>query len=219
MLQLKCENCGKEFSRVQSAKSEHDYCSRSCSVTVNNKKYPKRPAPIKVCDSCGKKFHKTARSIYCSLGCRFSGQQRYTERGILLKIKHAAKKLGRAPAKLELPLFADAAFRIFGSWNKAIETAGLIAHRSDANRMYRRTRTKARDGHICDSVSEAVIDNWLTQHNISHVRDASYPTTKHRADWSTKDGKVFIEYFGLAKDSPRYDREVKIKKIFAERIG
>ena len=78
--------------------------------------------------------------------------------------------------------------------------------------MYRRTRTKARDGHVCDSVSEALIDNWLHQHKISHARDAKYPTTKHRADWSIQDGKVFIEYFGLAKDSPRYDREVKIKK-------
>ena len=76
--------------------------------------------------------------------------------------------------------------------------------------MYRRTKTKARDGHICDSISEALIDNWLTQHDIPHERDARYPTTKHRADWRV--GDTFIEYFGLAKDSPRYDHSVKKKQ-------
>ena len=101
---------------------------------------------------------------------------------------------------------------MFGSWNNAITTAGLKPHRSDDNRMYRRTRTKARDGHICDSVSEALIDNWLAKHNIYHTRDAKYPTTNHKADWAIGNGKIFVEYFGLAKDSPRYDREVKIKK-------
>lgn len=217
MLQLQCENCGKEFSRLQSAKSEHNYCSRSCSATVNNKRYPKRPAPPKFCGSCGKKFNKTATSIYCSVECRFTGQQKHTKKNILLNIKEAAKKLGRVPVKRELPLLADAAFRLFGSWNAAVKIAGLEPHRSDDNRMYRRTRTQARDGHVCDSVSEAIIDNWLHQNKISHTRAARYPTTNHKADWAVQDGKIFVEYFGLAKDSPRYDREIKLKKSLCQK--
>ena len=210
--QLQCENCGKNFIRRKYSISRHIYCSRSCAASVNNRTYPKRPAPVKLCTSCGKKFHKSAISIYCSVECRFIGQQKHTKKDILLNIRKAAKKLGRSPAKRELLLFADAASRLFGSWNNAVQSAGLKPHRSDDNRMYHRTKTKARDGHVCDSISEAIVDNWLAKHGIDHTRDAKYPTTNHRADWAIKDGGVFVEYFGLAKDSPRYDREIKVKK-------
>jgi hypothetical protein len=71
--------------------------------------------------------------------------------------------------------------------------------------------TKAKDGHVCDSVSEALIDNWLFDHEIPHERNAKYPETKHRADWKIQNGD-FVEYFGLAKDSPRYDRSVGQKQ-------
>ena len=100
---------------------------------------------------------------------------------------------------------------MFGSGKKAIETAGLIPNRSHDHIMYKRTKTKATDGHLCDSISEAIIDNWLTENKITHERNANYPTSKHLADWSIKD-KMFIEYFGLAKDSPRYDKSIREKK-------
>lgn len=103
------------------------------------------------------------------------------------------------------------AIHLFGSWNNAITTADLNPNRSHDNRMYKRLLGKAKDGHECDSISEILIDNWLTEHNISHVRDEKYPTTNHKADWAIGDN-VFIEYFGLVKDSPRYDREIKLKK-------
>ena len=84
--------------------------------------------------------------------------------------------------------------------------------------MYKRTITKATDGHPCDSISEAIIDNWLAKNNISHKRDICYPTTNHRADWEISIGnkKIFIEYFGLANDSPRYDRATEEKKKLCE---
>jgi hypothetical protein len=135
----------------------------------------------------------------------------YTKAEIVLAIQKATKELGRPPAKRELKNVSDKCAGMFGSWNNAIVAAGLTPNRSDDNRMYRRTKTKAHDGHLCDSVSEAIIDNWLTQNKISHTRDTKYPTTNHRADWAIKDSKVFIEYFGLAKDSSRYDRAVKEK--------
>ena len=100
---------------------------------------------------------------------------------------------------------------MLGSGNKAIEIAGLQPNRSHENRMYKRTRTKAVDGHVCDSVSEAIIDNWLTKNKIPHERNTHYPNSKHLADWSLSND-IFIEYFGLAKDSPRYDRSVSEKK-------
>jgi len=80
--------------------------------------------------------------------------------------------------------------------------------------MYKRVFTKALDGHICDSVSELLIDNWFIKNKIEHERNISYPDTNHKADWgiNLKGKTIFVEYFGLAKDSPRYDRSITKKK-------
>src|SRR5258708_1672901 len=212
---LLCENesCKKQFYRVKNAVLKHNFCSKSCAAIVNNRRYPKWPK--RFCLTCGKEF-KNRSSDYCSSKCGWSAQQNHHYKhaisDIVPTIKKLGKELGRSPARRELGNMSHAAIREFGSWNKAIEAAGLKPHRSDSQKMYRRTKTKARDGHVCDSISEAIIDNWLHKHKIPHARDAKYPTTKHRADWSIQGGKVFIEYFGLAKDSPRYDREIKIKQ-------
>ena len=213
---LICEQCGKEFFRHQSAISMHNYCSQSCSAIINNIKYPKRPAPIKICPSCGHKFHKTIWSIYCSVKCRIIGQQKYKTDKILRVIKELGNKLGRAPSRRELGEISYGAIRIFGSWNTAIIAAGLTPHRSHDHRMYRRIRTRAHDGHVCDSISEAIIDNWFTDHNISHIRNIKYPTTNHKVDWTIGDN-IFVEYFGLSKDSPRYDKEIKIKQKLCQK--
>ena len=212
---LSCENpkCNKRFYRAPNNISLFNYCSKSCAAIVNNQKYPKWSK--RYCTKCGKEF-KNRESKYCSSECGWSAFKnhlipKYSSEEIQKIIKKLAKKLGRSPARRELGNLSHTAIRAYGSWNNAVIAAGLKPHRSDDNRMYRRTKIKAHDGHLCDSVSEAIIDNWLTQNKISHTRDTKYPTTNHRADWAIKDSKVFIEYFGLAKDSPRYDRAVKEK--------
>lgn len=216
---LSCENpkCNNKFYRAPKDMSVHNYCSSSCATIINNLRYPKWPK--RYCAACGKEF-KNRASKYCSSKCGWSAlynnrghiATKYIPEEIQKAIKQLAKQLGRSPSRRELGNMSYAAIRSFGSWNKAMETADLVPHRSHDHQMYRRTRTKALDGHVCDSISEALIDNWLTQNNIPHTRDTHYPTTNHRADWSIKNGKVFVEYFGLAKDSPRYDRAVKEKQ-------
>lgn len=37
-IKLNCENCGKPIIKKQSQLQPHNYCSRSCSTTANNKK-------------------------------------------------------------------------------------------------------------------------------------------------------------------------------------
>src|SRR3989339_1107413 len=55
-----CENCGKEFMRIPSGLSPHNYCSGSCAAKVNNKKYPKkREIKFKTCVACGEKYRKS----------------------------------------------------------------------------------------------------------------------------------------------------------------
>lgn len=212
---LFCENCGKRFERTPCEISPHNYCSQSCAALVNNKKYPKtRRVILKTCTECGKKYKKSTNNIkYCSLSCRRKAEQKTPEELIKI-IKKTAEKLKRVPARRELNQINDSCRKIFGSWNNAVLAAGLKPNRSHENRMYKRIITKAADGHSCDSFSEAIIDDWLNKNNIPHERDVYYPNTHHKADWAISIGnqKIFVEYFGLANDSPRYDRAIRKKK-------
>jgi len=218
---LTCENCGKKFKRTLRAISPHNFCSQSCAATINNKKYPKlRKVILKTCIECGKKYRKSTNNIkYCSLMCRKKAEG-YTPDELLKIIKNVAKKLKRVPARREFLGGIDkACIRFFGSWNKAISAAGFVPNRSHDDRMYKRINTKAIDGHLCDSISELLIDNWLYKNKVPHEKDVHYPGTNHKADWAivSKGNKTFIEYFGLANDSPRYDRSIKEKEMLCKK--
>ena len=210
---LTCENCGKVFLRCPKDISLHNYCSHSCAAIVNNKKSPKRKVKMGTCIKCGKSFKKRGRLKYCSIKCRREAEW-HTPKELVGIIRNTIQKLGRVPAKRELRGIDNACRRFFGSWNNAIIAAGFQPNRSHDHRMYKRIKTKAMDGHLCDSISEATIDNWFTENKILHKRNVPYPETNHTADWSIElRGRViFIEYFGLAKDSPRYDRSIAKKK-------
>lgn len=218
---LICKNCGKIFLRPLNAISPHNYCSSSCAAIINNKRYPKKhPRPeFRVCVKCGKRFRKsTGNKKYCSLKCRREAE-RHTPKEILEIIKDTVQRLGRIPARRELRGIDGACRRFFGSWNNAVAAAGFEPNRSHSDRMYKRIIIKALDGHFCDSASEAIIDNWLTKNNIAHERDIHYPNTHHKADWGIvfKNQKIFVEYFSLVNDSPRYDRAIKKKKQLCQK--
>lgn len=213
---LVCErpNCNKKFFRAPKDISAHNYCSSSCAITINNQKYPKRLPLKRFCVECSGEF-KSRHSKYCSSKCGYKHRKthgsKYTQAQVVSLIQEYHRKNNRVPAKRELKDISDKCANMFGSWNKAIEAAGLTPNRSHDHRMYKRTKTKAADGHLCDSVSEAIIDNWLTENKITHERNVHYPTSKHLADWKVNKN-IFVEYFGLAKDSPRYDRSILEKK-------
>lgn len=219
---LICENCGKKFERQPHSISPHNYCSQSCAAIGNNKKRPERGAKTIKCKSCGKKFKRwvVGNKIYCSIKCR-KNEEYYRLEELLEIIKNKSKKLKRVPAKREFIEGIDkACVRFFGSWNNAVSAAGLIPNRSHNNRMYRRMSGKALDGHLCDSVSEILIDNWLYKNDIPHSKDVPYPETRYKADWKISLGnrEVVIEYFGLANDSPRYDRSITRKKMLCKKL-
>lgn len=207
-----CENpvCCKTFVRVFNDILSHNYCSQPCAAHVNNQKFPKRGPGFKICAyaPCSRRFK--GKTKYCSMICYGHSRKKYTLEELIEKLKQKSILFGRMPAKREVKPLADACVNAFGSWNNAILAAGLKPNRSHSQRMYRRMNTTAKDGHACDSISEAIVDNWLTDHRIKHARDASYPSTHHKADWDI--GGTFVEYFGLAKDSPRYDRAIKTKR-------
>ena len=207
--------CKKEFYREKHVISKHNYCSQSCAAIVNNQRYPKWPA--RYCKIC-KKVVKREGTPYCSIECGKAGRFKYTKEEILGLIRKYHKETGRIPAKREVSELTNRAINLFDSWNNVILAAGFTPNRSHDNRMYKRAMTKAEDGHLCDSISEALIDNWLAKNKIPHERDIPYPSTNHKADWGIKNNKVFVEYFGLAKDSPRYDRSVRKKKKLCDKF-
>lgn len=215
-----CENkdCSTKFTRSPRGVSLHNYCSASCAAIINNRLFPKRPASLKKCArfECDKTFKKP--TIYCSTGCQGLAVRSHKPEELIRILKTKAIVLGRTPAKRELSDIVAAVVNTFGSWNDGTKAAGLKPHRSDSERMYKRKITKAIDGHKCDSISEAIIDNWLTHHDIKHSRDAKYPDTGHKADWRIGDN-TFLEYFGLANDSERYDKDIEKKKELCRKHG
>ena len=84
-------------------------------------------------------------------------------------------------------------------------------------------RCLSNDKHVCHSLDEQRIDNWLFQRGIGHEREPLYPahdelnpSERRRADW--KVGDCFIEYFGLIGD-PIYDKKLDEKIQLAEISG
>ncbi len=201
-----------------SAISPKNYCSSSCAATINNHLYPRRARLFQKCvrPGCDKIFKKP--TIFCSVSCKNISARAYTAEELITILGKTSGKLGRTPAKRELQEIVSAVVNTFGTWNAGIKAAGLEPNRSDSQRMYKRTRTIAKDGHQCDSISEAIIDNWLIEKGIEHERDVRYPDTNHKADWMLS-GKIFVEYFGLANDSPRYDREIKSKRQLCKKYN
>lgn len=147
--------------------------------------------------------------IYCTPKCRFESENRLSKESVLREIKEFFVKWGRIPIKYELPTLSSRGRRVFGTWNKAISAAGFVP-----NQVVFSKKFTANDGHICDSLSEKIVDDWLFVRNIKHEVHVRYPWNNHMsADF--KVGEHWIELFGLTGQLKRYDSlmEEKLKLV------
>jgi hypothetical protein len=214
-ISLVCSNpaCKKIFTRTPSEmkKSRCFYCSQTCAAIVNNKKYIKNPGITKVCAYCGKDFK--SRKKYCSTPCQYKGAVFGKERFIKL-IKDFYEENGRIPLKREMGHY-HAARGIFGTWNKAIIAAGFAP-----NPVLFANKHVAKDGHICDSVAEMIVDDWLTKNRVDHKHHVYYPNQKRFKTDFLVNGKYWIEFFGLLGEHQKYDklREEKLKMIKTNKL-
>lgn len=129
----------------------------------------------------------------------------YSKEELLQKIKEFYLMNGRIPLKREMQHYR-AYLRLFKKWNNAIKSAGFLP-----NNVLFTKRWVANDGHICDSLSEKIIDDWLYTRRISHKTHVFYPGSKSfRTDFVVN--KYWIEFFGLAGVSKHYD-ELKERKL------
>ena len=74
----------------------------------------------------------------------------------------------------------------------------------------------ATDGHVCYSLGERTIDEFLTAKGIAHEREPAYPIGGFRGDFLI--GDTIVEYFGLAGD-PAYDEKTRQKRLICAEAG
>jgi len=103
---------------------------------------------------------------------------------------------------------------LFGSWLAALIEAGVLE--DGTRRTGRGIQSLAKDGHVCLSLGEKTIDDFLYAHDIPHEREPRYPEGLYRGDFLV-DG-VFIEYFGL-KGDPDYDAKTRLKQRICRKHG
>jgi hypothetical protein len=101
----------------------------------------------------------------------------------------------------------DRVKELFGSWLKALIEAGVLE--DGTRRTGRGTQCLAKDGHVCLSLGEKTMDDFLYARGIPHEKEPHYPEGNLRADFLVNG--VFIEYFGL-KGDPDYDARMWSKQ-------
>lgn len=101
-----------------------------------------------------------------------------------------------------------------GSWLQALILAGVLP--DGTLRTSRGTRCIALDGHVCLSIGEKTIDDFLSASAIPHEREPKYPNSGFRGDFMV--GDVMIEYFGLAGEAT-YDAKIVAKRAACEISG
>lgn len=207
-IKLNCENpqCKKIFKRQPSDISPHNYCSSFCAAIINNVKFHKKIL-IHKCSYCGVRLLKYRK--YCSALC-ISNALTISEVGVIFRIRNFYKEHGRIPVKREMWGIYKPARKYFGTWNNAIKVAGF-----ESNPIMFAKRQVAKDGHVCDSLAEKMIDDYLYSKNIQHQRCIPYPEGEYTADF--KIGVIFIEYFGLVGEHKRYDELRVIKQKIARK--
>ncbi|MHB8855273.1 MAG: homing endonuclease associated repeat-containing protein [Bellilinea sp.] len=100
----------------------------------------------------------------------------------------------------------------FGSWLNALIHAGILE--DGTRKTSRGIQSIAKDGHVCLSLGEKTIDDYLHTHGVHHEKEPRYPESNYRGDF--KVGTAFIEYFGLT-GNPEYDAKTKEKIRLCEK--
>lgn len=111
--------------------------------------------------------------------------------------------------------------RKYGSWFAALAKTGILPNGTLITA--RGIRCLAKDGHICNSLEEQLIDDWLAMRGVKHEKEPHYPVHpqfnpkgNRRADWQV--GDVFVEYFGMIGDR-QYEKRMTEKIVLANRLG
>jgi hypothetical protein len=230
LIKKKCPVCQKEFEASSGHPKEKKTCSGSCGNKLSKKDGHKEETRRKIsnallkngpghskyinCPICSKRFLSLKKTYgnqkCCSRDCgqiyQF-GSLPFTEEETKNKIAELALSGDWQKRKAGSKLIASAT-RFFGSWNKAIKECGLEPNK----RVFVRKKIKCSDGHIVDSLSERVIDEYLNSNRIKHEIQKNYPSSNWVCDFYLTELDVYVEYFGLYYAVDEY-KEIADKKI------
>ena len=113
--------------------------------------------------------------------------------------------------------WSDTAKKLFGSWAHLLEEAGLL---TQSQRGRGGHRSIASDGHLCLSMGERAICEFLTKNGITHEREPMYPFDEVfnpngllRGDFLI--GDLVIEFAGMMSN-PDYAERMKTKEKLAK---
>lgn len=225
-LTLKCTKCSKDIvvgkSVYDKSASKRFFCNKSCAAKYNNVikgkksedekdkirdgliKYYKSKGIIagikKECLTCGKHFKvvKGKNKICCSKRCSSIynfGASPYTKEDVVNTILKIKEETGLTPQIRDCSRRLEyAAVRFFGTWNKVMKECGLKPNHS----KYQKIRLTCKDGHVADSISEKIIDEWLFAKGVKHEKNKKYPNSNRDCDFYLNDSDTWVEYFGLS---------------------
>lgn len=179
-------------------------CCMQCRIVARPSKNALLPHLREFVNACGFIPSASAAPINYSFTCRLSPQQWpsvFAAYGGMGGVDHVKAK--------------------WNSWFKALASSGVLP--DSVITTSRGIKCLAKDGHVCHSLDEQQIDNWLTDHGISHEREPIYPTHpilnpngKRRSDWRV--GDIYIEYFGL-KGEKMYDNKTDEKIMLVKLLS
>ena len=104
--------------------------------------------------------------------------------------------------------------QLFGTWLEGLITADLLEN--GTRRLLVGTQCLARDGHVCYSLGEKTIDDFLTDMGVEHEREPHYPGSGLRGDFRI--GDTIVEFLGL-KGQPEYDEKTTTKMQLCKATG
>jgi len=146
-----------------------------------------------------------------------------TKRRIIMQLR----RTGVSGDELDLALMAssllpwhETAKKMFGSWAHLLEAAELLEHRQRGRGGH---QSIASDGHLCLSMGERAICEYLTRKGISHTKEPIYPADEKlnpngllRGDFLV--GSLFIEFAGMMSNKD-YAERMSIKSKLAKLKG
>ena len=114
----------------------------------------------------------------------------------------------------------ELALSLFGTWQHLLNAANLLEISDRGRGGY---KSIASDNHLCLSLGERAVCEFLTKHGIDHEKEPKYPSDSTlnpngslRGDFKVRE--VIIEFAGMMQ-IPSYASRMKKKELLAKQFG
>lgn len=188
--------CARHFPPQYGVPRDEYFSGKPCTVTIPKEKMA----------SSLKKLSEIIGSIPPTT---FHENYAYLEGLCPEKFDEAIKLINDMPPAIVSSFYQPRSYKdVFGSWLNALVESGVL--KDGVRKTPRGYMCIANDGHLCRSLGEKVIDDWLYNSGIPHEKEVRYPGKRaFRADWQI--GDYFIEFWGL-EGQEDYDEKRDLKK-------